>query len=516
MSSTRQRVAALDLGTHSFHMVIAALDPGRGTFRVLHREKETVRLGAGGHAFLTEEAMSRGIAALRRFRRMADAAGAPIRAIATSAVREAVNRDEFLERAFARTGIRIKIASGAEEARLTWLGVQQALPASRSQTLLLDVGGGSTEFLLARGRRILYTNSLKIGAVRVSERYFPGGRVDGDSVKKCREFLRGTLDPVLRELRKLGFARAAGSSGTLLTLAVLSQLQQGVEIPERLSGIRFTRPDLKESLAALVKARTSAERSRIDGLDPRRADVIVGGALIVDEVFRGLSIPGITVSSMALREGILADELQRRATTSRRSPAEDSRRASVGQLAKTYHTDLAHGRHVAHLALRIFDQTAKLHRLGESEREYLEAAAVLHEVGFFVSHSAHHRHSYYLIRNSDLLGFTENEKEIIACVARYHRKGPPRPRHEGFRGLGPDEQAAVRGLSAILRIADGLDRSHRGAVRDVKCTLTRARMSVRVRRSRPVRLDLEMWGASRKADMFEEVFARKVEFQQSK
>ena len=316
---------------------------------------------------------------------------------------------------------------------------------------------------------------------------------------------------MLRDLRRQRYTRVVGSSGTLSTLAAMARELRG-EAPAERPQSPLSRPELSTLLKRLCRGRTSAERAGLPGMDPRRADVIVGGALIVDEVFRGAGVRVVSVSDMALREGILVDELQRRAHRMGRRRLQNGRLASVEELAGNFHTDEKHGLQVARLALQIFDATQRLHRMGDAEREYLEVASRLHEAGFFISHAGHHRHSYYLIRNSDLLGFTENEKEIIALTARYHRKGPPRIRHEGFCDLELDERLTVTRLASILRIADGLDRSHRSAVKDIACKLTRGRLVLKLKRARAAQLDLEVWGASRKADLFEEVFGRRVEF----
>lgn len=505
------RIAALDVGTNSIHLVIASLDLAHGRIRPLHREKEIVRLGSGtpGGEFLSEEAMARGVTALKRFKRLADAAGASVRAIATSAVREATNKDEFLRRVRTRCGISLHIASGPEEARLTYYGVLQAFPAVRVPMLLVDVGGGSTEFLVGRGRQVRYTNSLKLGAVRLSERFFKGGRADADSVKACRQYLRGTLSPVIRQVRRHEFERIILTSGTALNLASMIRGQRTRESSKPLNGFTFQREELEDMALEIASARTARERARLPGLDPDRADIVLGGALILDEAMRGLRAVRMTVSTMALREGILADELHRRGRRGRGLP--NSRGESVLHLARSFNQDHAHPRQVAQLSLQIFDGTKRLHRMGAVEREWLEAAALLHEIGIYLSREAHHKHSYYMIRNAELLGFTEDEKEIIANVARYHRKALPSTQHEAFRKLSAEEQAGVAGLAAILRIADGLDRSHSSAVKSVTCRALRSKLHLKLRKARGRSLELELWGARQKSDLFEETFGREVE-----
>jgi exopolyphosphatase / guanosine-5'-triphosphate,3'-diphosphate pyrophosphatase len=514
MSSKRAPLAAIDIGTNSFHLIVAEVGAVSGRFRVLDREKEIVRLGSGSSDMkhLSVAAMQRGIETLLRFKRIADAAGANIRAVATSAVREALNRDDFVQRVKNKAGIAIEIVSGVEEARLIYLGILQALPVFEEKILLVDIGGGSTEFLIGQRRDIFYDNSLKIGAVRLTERFFRGGKVTPESVRNCREYLSVAMHPVIRSIRETGYDRAVGSSGTITSIAGMIRSAGKENPPATLNGATFSKDELGDLLPVILKSRTTKSRSKLEGLDPGRADIIVAGALILEQIFKEARIKEMVVSEYALREGILLDTIEKKSRGKHHHNFDDIRYQSVLHLADTLRFERLHSTQVAALALRIFDQTRDLHHLGNAEREFLESAALLHEVGLFVSHAQHHRHSYYLIRNSELFGYNEYEKEIIANVARYHRKSHPKPKHEAFGSLDEKGKDIVRKLASILRIADGLDRTHSSLISDVICRRSRNTITFRLRKVNSSPIDIEIWGAGRKKELFEETFGIQLRF----
>ncbi len=514
MVNNRRPLAAIDLGTNSFHLLVVDADRTTGRFKIIDREKELVRLGSGSSdmKYLSEHAMNRGIEALKRFKRIADASKAPIRAIATSAVREALNQDMFLKRVKAETGITVEIVSGVEEARLIYLGVLQALPVFDKQVLLIDIGGGSTEFLVGCRRKIFYDNSLKIGSMRLSERYFDSSKTSSSSIKKCRELLLGMMHPVLRAIKKTEYDLAIGTSGTILNIAHMISCARKDGPVSRMNNFTFSRDELEAVVKKIVKAKDAKERLRIPGIDPKRVDIIVAGALILGQAFRELKIKEMVVSEYALREGIIFDTIEKKHRKIRGHSLNDIRYGSVLHLAENFGYERDHSHHVAHLALRIFDETRQIHRLGGAEREYLEAAAILHEVGLSISHSQHHLHSYYLVRNAELLGFTENEKEIIANIARYHRKSHPKDKHSGFQNLSGEERNVVLRLASILRIADGLDRTHSSVIADLRGRTRKKSLVFRLKRKKRLPVELELWGANRKKDLFEETFERAVKF----
>jgi len=514
MIRQRKPLAAIDLGTNSFHLLVVDVDPTKGRFKIIDRKKELVRLGSGSSdmKYLTQQAMSRGIEALKRFKRIADASRAPVRAVATSAVREALNQDVFIKRVKAETGITVEIVSGVEEARLIYLGVLQALPVYDKQILLIDIGGGSTEFLVGRERKILYDNSLKIGAMRLSERFFESSKTTTPAVKKCKELILGMMNPILRAIKETEYEIAIGTSGTILNIAHMISCGRKEEPLARLNNFTFTRDELFDITDRIVKAKDARDRLKIPGIDPKRVDIIVAGALILEQVFKELKIREMTVSEFALREGIVFDTIEKKHRKTHGHALNDIRYGSVLHLAENFGYEREHSHHVAHLSLRIFDETKRLHRLGDTEREYLEAAAILHEIGLSISHSQHHLHSYYLVRNAEMLGFTENEKEIIANIARYHRKSHPKDKHSGFQNLSAEERALVAQLASMLRIADGLDRTHASVIADLKGKVRKKSLQIRLKKKKGSPTDLELWGANRKKELFENTFKREVKF----
>lgn len=460
--------AAIDIGTNSIHLLVARVDTDGGV-EVLAQEREAVRLGhgSGDMTTLAADAIERGVACLRRFRLIAEVFDAEVVAVATSAVREAVNRRQFLRRAEQVAGVAVQVITGREEARLIHLGVLQALPVFDRQLVLVDIGGGSTEILVGKGTDILGARSVKLGHIRLSDRFFAGGVVDKPGVVACRLYTKAFLEPAVARLAPLGWEVAVGSSGTINALTRLALAIAGEPVPQSLNGAVLTRAGLDAAVEALLDARTTAARAKLPGLDDRRADVIVGGALLLEAIFDGLGLSEMMHSSAALREGVLLDAVQNERGRSA-AHLSNIRRKSVLRMAELYDEELRHVDRASEFSLDLFDQLAARHGYGRYERDLLEAAALLHNVGLFVSHAAHHKHSYYVIRNTDqLAGFNDHEIELMALVARYHRKSAPKPSHPEFVDLDDADRQRVRVLAGILRIAIALDRTRSGRVERV-------------------------------------------------
>lgn len=515
MPKTVRRLAAIDIGTNSFHLVIADVK-ANGKFTVLGKDKEVVRLGESmtDMKHLGTAAIERAMGTLRRFTLLAQSMDAPIRAIATSAVREALNQDALITRARDELGIEIEVVSGFEEARLIYLGVLQALPVYQKCVLLMDIGGGSTEFLVGREGAVRYVNSLKIGAVRLSRRYFHGATIKPRAVEECRAFLAGALNPIVRAVREHPFEIAIGSSGTILNTASMILATRGEMVEADPNAMTIRRADLDAVVTSILAAGTLARRREIPGIDPERADIIVAGVLILEQIFAQLNLKELTTSVYALREGILLDTVQKLTGEARSvDHLTDIRKASVHHLAESCQYEPRHAATVRRTALSLFDQLRAVHGLGNAEREYLEAAAVLHDIGYHISHAQHHRHSYYLIRHSELLGFTDREIEIIANVARYHRKSHPKMKHEGFPRLAERDRRIVLALAALLRIADGLDRRHQDIFAAVTARRERGEVVLRLALKRDTDPTIELWGAERRKELFEELFQLPVVLQ---
>ncbi len=448
------------------HLVVARSNKGGG-YEVLTTEKEMVRLGTGGGDMkeLAPDAMDRGIASLKRMVKVAESFGTPkLCAVATSAVREATNSKVFLDRARDEVGVDIEVISGFEEARLIHLGVLQALPVYDRRIILADIGGGSTELLVGKKGVTLEARSMKLGAIRLTQRFFPDRTVSDEAVSDCRNHVRAALASVVRELGGHQPEVAIGSSGTISTVATMILSRRGVS-SKNLNGAAFTRTEL-DDLVKEILATKPDDRHKLDGLDLKRVDIIVGGILLLSEIFEAFDLEEMMISDFALREGVLFDRFGGGEAT---ESLADIRAANVRRLARQLDPDPAHAQVTGALAVQLFDRTTKLHRLGDWEREILESAAIAHNVGLFISHSSHHKHSYYVIRNSEhLTGFTQHEIELIAQIARYHRKSHPSDKHPPFAGLSDQDKQLVRVLAGLLRVAIGLDRSHKGSVKNLR------------------------------------------------
>lgn len=509
-------LAAIDVGTNSVHMVIARPVDG-GTPEVLAREKVSVRLGHGATDMkhLGRDAIERAVAALTEFRHIADAYGAEVVAVATSAVREAENRTDFQQRVRDETGVDVEVIQGMEEARLIHLGALSAVPAAGRPHLVLDIGGGSTELIVSTGTEPHLVRSVKLGHIRLTDRFFPDGIIRSGAVEECRRHIRSFVAPEARRARAIGFDLAVGCSGTIAALASMSASSRGKRRLCRVANTTIDRKDLDSTLAAVLARPHPDDRRDLTGLEPARRDVIVAGAVLLSQLFEDLGIESLVISSGALREGVLLDRFSRR----QESPADglhhlgDLRRSSILALARSYHEDLIHAEHATELALHLFDETQHLHGLGESDSELLEAAGLLHNIGRFVANSAHHRHSYYLIRNSErLAGFTAGELELIALVARYHRKSAPRRRHSRFRALRRSDRHKVRLLAGLLRVGIALDRTYRRAVECVHARFTGDTLTIDVEAADGMDIEIEMFSARARSSLLAEALNCTVEF----
>jgi exopolyphosphatase/guanosine-5'-triphosphate,3'-diphosphate pyrophosphatase len=512
-----ETLAAIDIGTNSVHGVVARItvDEGGPRFEILEREKDMVRLGssAGDIRELSDDAIDRTVAALARFRQVAEVHGAPITAVATSAVREAENREVLIDRAWTEAGVHVDVVSGVEEARLIHLGVLQAIPVFDQRLLLCDIGGGSTELLVGQRGEVLASRSLKLGAIRLTRRFFDGKLVHPGALDACRRHVRSTLAPFAREIRSLGVEVAVGSSGTVTALAEMAAVRATGARPRTVSNAVLTRAQLDGLVTELIDAPTAEARAELPGVDPARADIILAGALILEQVVHVLALPELVISDYALREGVLLDAWRRRHGGSLHHLS-DLRRRSVLSLAQTMDEDPPHSAQVARLALELFDATRLRHGLGDDARELLEAAALLCNVGMFLSHAQHHKHSYYVIRSTDrLAGFTDHEVELIALVARYHRKSEPRGKHPEFAALDEADQRLVRALAGLLRVAIGLDRNHAGRVATVSVHDDGNRLEVRAIAADGEDISLELYAANARKDLLESALDVPVDVQ---
>jgi len=504
MNLSSRVIAAIDIGTNSIHMVVAKVSPSG--FEVIAREKDNTRLGEGGGdmKILSPEAIERGIEALRNMRRIADAHRASVFAVATSAVREAKNSSDFVDRAATEAGIDIEVISGVEEARLIHLGVLQALPLSDKRSLLIDIGGGSTEVVVFDHTEELFVRSFKIGAVRLSNRFFPSGSTHPASVSSCSQFVASTIEPTKREVLKLGHDVAVVSSGTGETLARMCWMLTHDESPRSMNGIAFSFDQLR-TVTSKIASCTLAQRAELEGLDADRVDIILAGALILESLAKTFNITEFTYCDYALREGVLLDAAQRL------NPEVDNDLHNVAiqsarKLAERCDEDPSHGLNVSRLSCMLFDELSHLYELDSHHRLYLEAAAVLANVGLVVSHARHHLHTYYIVRNADLVGFTDHEIELIAQIARYHRKSEPKIQHATFAALSEEDQNIVRMLSGMLRIAIGLDRTHDGRTSSISVKQKGKALHLTLGSNTKEDLELNLYATQQRVALLAEVF----------
>ncbi|MER3491822.1 MAG: exopolyphosphatase [Mastigocladus sp. ERB_26_2] len=515
-------IAAIDLGTNSLHMVIVRIETTLPAFSIIGREKETVRLGDRDlvTGCLKAEVIERAIACLRRFQEVAKTLNAEtIIAVATSAVREAPNGKEFLHKVEAELGLSIDLISGPEEARRIYLGVLSGMEFNNQPHVIVDIGGGSTEIILGDSHQARTLTSTKIGAVRLTNELINTDPISNAEFQYLQAYARGILERSVEEvLANLQFGehpRLVGTSGTIETLAVINAREKLGFVPSTLNGYQFSLKDLREWVNRLRKM-TNVERATIPGMPDKRSEVILAGAIILQEAMNLLGLESITVCERALREGVIVDWMLTHGLIEDRLRYQSSvRQRSVLKTAKKYNVNLEYSDRVAIFALSIFDQTQGiLHNWGAEERQLLWAAAILHNCGHFVSHDSHHKHSYYLIRNGELLGYTETEMEIIANIARYHRKSPPKKKHENFRNLlHKEHRQMVSQLSAILRLAVALDRRHIGAIQQLQCEFIPAtrELKMRIFPSRPDdECSLELWSLDYKKGVFESEFDVKL------
>ena len=503
------RLAAINVGSNSVHMIIADVTR-EGHIEIVDRVKEMVRLGRRSFTTgrLTDEAMDMTVRTLDYFRRLAHLRRVGrMRAVATSAVREARNRVEFIRRIRRETGIAVEIISGKEEAQLIFAAARHALGLEGGPYLLVDVGGGSAEFVLVEDARPLWMKSVKLGAARLTERFLIDDPPTMAQRKRVERHFDSVIGDLMHDARRAGVVRAIGTSGAINTLVAMARAARGEELG-RLHGATASAGEIASITGQLLEA-NAALRADLPGIDAKRVDQIAASAMLADFVLRRSGAPELAACGWAMREGVLLGLMPNH--QSRKAP--DARRRSVAGLATRFAGNNLHGRHVAKLALTLFDATALVLELNGAARELLEYAALLHDVGHAIDHDRHNRHSYYLIKNGDLLGFDPEEIEMLALAARGHRKQGGQFYPEELRGLNAASRRTVRALAAILRVADALDRSHFGVVTKLKTRYSPGRLVIEVGTNRDS-VDLELWTCERRTDLLAKLLDRRIILQQ--
>lgn len=503
-----RRVAAIDIGSNSIRQIVADVSP-EGAIQVVDEMKAAPRLAAGlsSTGALSDESIQLAREAIERMATLARQLGAErIDAVATSAVREAANANEFVSMIQRATGLRVRVVDGDEEARLSFRSAVAHFDMGVGRTVVADIGGGSLELALSAEGVVERLNSLPFGAIRLTEEYLS----NGPTPKRLRK-LRRDVAEALREripLRDWRGAQLIGSGGTFTNLAGIYLARQGILTARSVHAARINRADLEHILNMLVEM-TPEERRAVPGLNPERADIIVAGLAVAAEVLRRVDAREIVVSRYGIREGLLLEAA--RVTPTVADPGE-ARARSVGDFAVRCHVEQPHSSHVQRLALLLFDALGDRLGCAKEDRDALSDAALLHDAGYHISYERHHKHSYHLILHADLLGMPPSEQVVIANVARYHRGGPPKKKHRNYGMLDKDLRRRIKRLSALLRIADGFDRGHVSAVADLKTRwIQRAIRITPVPAKQRTSMRLEMWGANRKSELLAEVAGVPVE-----
>ena len=513
------KIAAIDVGSNSIKLVVvdaAASD----SFAVLAREKDSVRLGHDTlmRGRLSPEASERAVECIKRFRAIAEARGAErIVGVATASVREARNASQFIKEVERKAGVELEVLSPIEEARLIAVAVAQGCGHSSASLLNIDIGGGSTEISLMRDGAPEQLLSVKLGAVGLTEKYLANDPPKNKEIKALRAEVQAALERPARELKGARWQHTTGTSGTILAIGNALRLRASSQ--GRLTeGAQPAGDEIKIAKLMNFNSRmleiNYSQRRTMPGITNQRSEIIVAGGQILEGVMHALRIESLRTCSWALREGVIIDRLREIEAESRPPLPDfsDYRLRGVHAVGRRFGYEEAHAHQVARLAERIFDYLMRsdLAVLDRHHRTLLSAAALLHDAGYHIAHESHHKHSLYLIRNSELTGFSEAERDVIANVARYHRGPEPKERHEEFAALDETDRETVRSLAAILRIADALDRRHDSRVGDLRCF--RNGRVVQIELLTSANCDREIFAAEQKCSLFEEVFDCRLTF----
>jgi exopolyphosphatase/guanosine-5'-triphosphate,3'-diphosphate pyrophosphatase len=508
-----QTIAAIDIGSNSLKLAIveaAASD----SFTVILQERERLSLGRQTlqNKFLSKEAISLSADAIAKFRSIAESRQCDsIIAVATASVREAENSAEFVREIKRRTGITVEVLSSLEEARLIGIAAAQNCNFNEGRLLNIDIGGGSTELSLMRDGEPHKLFSMKLGAVGLTERFIASNPPKKKELENVALEIASALERPLRKIKGETWQISTGTSGTILNLAALLNFQRSDEKGEKIEAKPAIGLKKLSALNEMMARITLEERAGLPVISPHRASVIVAGGLILENVMRALRIETLEPCGFALREGVLIDYL-RRIEAEKLPPVpdvEDKRLRSVFAVGRRYGYEETHALQVADLAEKMFDQIAPLYNLERHLRTLLSAAALLHDVGYHISHESHHKHSLYLIKHSEITGFSENEKLVIANTARYQRGALPKESHSDFMKLPESDRRTVTELGAILRIAEGLDHGYESRIKDVKFRRDGQNMHLTLFAHEDCSAELK--AVERKKDLFEATFKTKLE-----
>ena len=503
------RLAAIDIGTNSIRCIVVEVDQ-QGRYTILDDEKATVRLGENlaASGAISAAAFARAVDAMSRIRKLIDGLKvSEVEAVATSAVRSASNGVELANVMSRELGREIRIISGDEEADLVARSVRHNFDMSGKRYMIIDIGGGSVEIMSAVANHVESCFSLELGAVLMTDRFMKSDPVRASEIIKFKHFIRSELKKVFAEDRPT-VQTFIGSGGTITTLASMVMNMRG-QTYSTSQGFEVLRSEVVHLLAMLVRKDVKSLRN-IPGLNPDRADIIVAGLVVIDELMKYFGANIMLVNERGIREGLIISCMKRLKLLPE-STTQRNWKESILEFARSCHFDEPHSRHVAKVSLSIFDSVAKEFGLKKNERNLLEASALLHDVGYFISYNNHHKHSHHLIRHAELFGFSPREREMMALIARYHRKSLPKKKHLEYERLEAKDQLVVSRLGGILRLSDGLDRRRSGLVEVV--ALKRSGLTFSFKLLGTEDISVEIFGGNAKKDLFEKAFGGVVVFE---
>lgn len=497
------RYAAIDIGSNSIRMLAAEMNPHQ-PMQILAADRQVVRMGTSvfREGRLSPASIDLACQVLGRMAdeyRKHDVLG--VRAVGTAALRDASNKNEFLARASQVLGTPVEVISGLEEARLIQLGVQLRWPHPTKRVLILDVGGGSAELILAEHGRFVEAFSKPLGAVRLTELFLKSDPADPREIARMQRYIQERIaGPVARLMQADVDRMIATSSTAAAAVCAVNQVKRSRR--DEADRMPATGRKIRE-LFSQVSELDLAGRARVPGIGPRRAEIIVAGVGVLNEIMQGLRIPRVYYSTAGVRDGIIAD-LSRRKVGMEKARLDTDQRRVVRTLARQYGQSMPHVKRVAELSSMLFEGLRPLHRLPPHQGRMLEAAGYLYNIGHFVNEARHHRHSMYLVANSDLPGFDDSERISIAVLCRYHRKSMPSPAHETFASLAPEERRMVELLTPLLRIAVALDQSQEQRVERIEAQVMDAAVELRLFSDRDI--DIEQWHVTQHSGAFQQVY----------
>ncbi len=507
------KLAAIDIGTNSIHMIIVEATSGR-SFNIVEREKEMVKLGVGVFAsnYISDRAFKLGIETISRYVQLANRLGVDeIITAATSAIREARNGEDFLNEVLTQTGISPRIISGKEEARLIFLAVRNSIAIEEDKVLVLDIGGGSTEAVVGDRSKIYESDSMPLGVLRLLDMFEGKGSIGIEGRGVLEAHIRFVGQKIFEKINNIGFERVIGTSGTIRTMGEAAHIAAGGESFHSVNSEVVQLKDINKLTDKLLKMDLK-ERAEVEEVSDKRADAIHLGGVLLVQLLQMAEVKEITLCDASLREGMILDYLERHPQEVFAFPEpKNLRYRKAAHLVYQYGSDWEENRHVANLALQLFEQTQQLHGYGDFEREILEFAALLHDIGQFISFKQYHKNSRFIIEQTDPRGFTDEEMVLIGHLVRYHCKAKPTTKHKKFKKLSKCHRRIIKLLSGILRIAVALNKTKNQRVKRIYCQVSDEKLEINV--SGEENLEVEIWDARRNCEVLAEVLNCQVEIQ---